>query len=309
MHIGIDDIGAFSAQGGRAYIAAAFVRPNRSTATHELLRSWEKGVPNDSRTSGGEVKGHLVPDELLIQFIDYVMLKADPPLRYECAGVDLDPQTFAAINGQRRLTVEQMRAGIEHYRAQGDAFRKIANRYDNMLGWWQKLTDGQLLQVLMLSHIIPPALNFAIGWSTANGFDDELGDLRFKLDEGFLSTSNEKKVFWKDMLRSHLWQATKTRGALITIKEWGDDHPFLKTFVARDLGDGKVELTPEFRERIAFYKSHETFEIRLADIIGNIVRRISPLPERFADQHIDRRGWRLLYFTGETVDAPSPYAP
>jgi hypothetical protein len=307
LYIGIDDIGAFTAGGGRAFVAAAFVRPGRSEATRQLLRSWEKGIAPQFRTAGGEVKGHLVPDESLVQFIDDVMLKSDPPVRYECAGVELGQQTFTAVAGQRRHTVEQLRAGIQQYRAQGAEFRRIANRYVNMLGWWEKLPDEQLLQMLLLSHVIPPALNFAIAWSTANGFDDELGDLRFKLDEGFLSTSDERKTFWKDMLRSHLWQATRTRGGLITIKEWSNDHPFLATFVARDLGDSRVELTPEFKERIAFYKSHETFEIRLADIVGNIVRRFSPLPDRFADQHIDRRGWRLLRFSGKSVDTPSPY--
>ena len=307
MHIGIDDVGSFSGRGGRAFVSAAFVRPGRREETRELLRSWEKGIPPQFRAAGGEVKGHRVSEESLTQFVDDVMLRSDPPIRYECVGVELGPKTFSAVTGQRRHTAEQFRAGIERYREQGDEFHKIANRYANMLGWWEKLTDEQLLQLLMLNHVIPAALNFAIGWSTANRFDVELGDLRFKLDEGFLSTSEEKKLFWKDMLRSHLWQATKTRGGLITIKEWKDDHPFLKTFVARDLGDGRVELTPEFRERLDFYKSHETFEIRLADIIGSIVRRISPLPERFAEQHIERRGWRLLQFTGNKADVPSPY--
>jgi hypothetical protein len=307
LHIGIDDIGAFAAGGGRAFVAAAFVRPGRSEATRELLRSWEKRIGPEFRTAGGEVKGHLVPDEALFQFIDDVILKSDPPLRYECAGVELDRQTFTAVAGQRRLTVEQLRAGIQQYRAQGAEFQRIANRYVNLLGWWEKLPDEQLLQMLVLSHVIPPALNFSIGWSAANGFDDELADLRFKIDEGFLSTSNERKIFWKDMLRSHLWQATKTGGGIIFVKEWSDDHPFLATFVARDLGDSSVELTPEFKARIDFYKSHEAFEIRLADIVGNIVRRLSPLPDRFADQHIDRRGWRLLRFSGKSVDVPSPY--
>lgn len=308
VHIGIDDVGSFTATGGRAYIASAIVRPGRGDETQELLRAWEKGVPPEFKTAGGEVKGHLVPEEALHQFIDEVMLASDPPLRYECAGVDLTPETFAAIEGQQAHTAEQMRAGIEMYRSQGPDFQKIANRYGNMLGWWEKLTLEQVLHITMLTHVIPTTLNFAIGWSAANEFDDELGDLRFKLDEGFISTSDEKKLFWKDMLRSHLWQATKMGGGLITIKEWDDDHPFLKTFIDDDLGDGRVVLSPEFRNRIDFHKSHETFEVRLADVIGSIVRRMSPIPDRFAEQHIERKGERLLIFTGEKVDVPSPYS-
>jgi hypothetical protein len=86
-----------------------------------------------------------------------------------------------------------------------------------MLGCWAKLAPEQVLQIVMLTHTIPKTLNFAIAWSAANGFDQELGDLRFKLDEGFLSTSDEKKRFWKDKLRSHIWQASKTGERLITI--------------------------------------------------------------------------------------------
>jgi hypothetical protein len=308
VHIGIDDVGSFTATGGRAYIAAAIVRPGRSEEARRLLRAWEKEIPAESKTPGGEVKGHLVPEEALHRFIYEVMLASDPPLRYECAGVDLSPETFAAIEGQQAHTAEQMRAGIEMYRSQGPDFYKIANRYANMLGWWENLSLDQVLHITMLTHVIPTTLNFGIGWSAANGFDDELGDLRFKLDQGFISTSDEKKLFWKDMLRSHLWQATKTGGGLITIEEWEEDHPFLETFIEGDLGDGRVVLAPEFRNRIDFYKSHETFEVRLADVIGSIVRRMAPIPDRFADQHIEGKGERRLIFTGKKVDVPSPYS-
>lgn len=309
MHIGVDDVGTFVEGGGRAFVAAALVRPGRAKQTRDLLRAWEKGLSSEYRTAGGEVKGHLVPEDSLLQFVDDVMLRSDPPIRYECAGVELGSETFAAIAGQKTHTAEQMRAGIEMYRGQGDDFHKIANRYENMLGWWEKLTNEQVLQITMLSYLIPKTLNFAIGWSVAGGFDEELGDLRFRLDEGFLSTSEEKKVFWKDMRRSHLWQATKTGGGLITMKEWNDDHPFLKTFIERDLGDGRVELTHELKKRIDFYRSHETFEVRLADIIGNVVRRITPLSKRFAEQHVHGKGWAAISFTGKKVDVPSPYEP
>jgi hypothetical protein len=194
MHIGIDDVGRFAEGGGRAFVAAALVRSERRDQTRDLLRVWEKGLPSECRTAGGEVKGHLVPEGSLLQFVDEVMLPSDPPIRYECAGVELGPETFAAIEGQKAHTAEQMRTGIEMYRARGDVFRQIANRYQNMLGWWEKLTNEQILQIMMLTHIIPTTLNFAIGWSVAGGFDEELGDLRFKLDEGFLSTSDEKKL-------------------------------------------------------------------------------------------------------------------
>lgn len=200
-----------------------------------------------------------------------------------------------------------MQAGIEMYRAQGKDFFRIANRYENMLGWWNKLNREQVLQVIMLTHMIPTSLNFAIGWSVAHGFDDELGELRFKVDESFISTSEEKKVFWRDMLRSHLWQDSMTRGGIMTIKEWDEDHPFLTTFFEKDLGDGRVELTHEFKERIDFYKSHETFEIRLADIIGSMLRRLDPPPKPLTELHVDRSWWRQLVFTGEKVDVPSPY--
>jgi hypothetical protein len=309
MHIGVDDIGNFAEGGNRAYIASAFVRPGSSDETRELLRTWERTLRADSKTAGGEAKGHLASEGELIRFIDDVMLASDPPIRYECAGVELDKETFAAVAGQKTVTAEQMRAGIEMYRGQGKDFFKIANRYTNMLGWWEKLSGEQVLQIMMLSHVIPVVLNFAIGWSVAGGFEDDLGDLYFKLDEGFLSTSEEKKTFWKDMLRSHLWQATKTGTGIVTIREWDDDHPFLATFFEADLGEGRVVLTHEFKKRIEFYKSHETFGIRLADIIGSIVRRVTPLPDRFTEQNIQGTEWNPLRFTGNRVDVPSPYRP
>lgn len=70
-----------------------------------------------------------------------------------------------------------------------------------------------------------------------------MGDLRFKLDEGFLSTSEDRKRFWKDLLRSHIWQASYTGGGIVSIKERTDDHPFNRTFIEKNLGDNKSELT------------------------------------------------------------------
>lgn len=305
MHIGIDDIGSFEPGTKYGFIAAAVVRPGRSNDLRQLLNSWETQIPNEYRAASGEVKGHALPEAMLTKFVDDVMFQIDPPLRYECLGVELDSETFHAVQEQRHRTAEQIAAGIERYRAQGDEFRRIANTYENMLGWWNNLTDANVLKLILQSHVISHALNFAIGWSAAQGFDEELGDLQFKLDEGFLSTSEDRKRFWKDLLRSHIWQATYERG-LISIKEWTDEHPFNKTFIEKELGGDRVQLTHEFKNRIQFYKSHETFEIRLADIIGTIVRR-EKITDRFAHLHTLRKGWRLIRFSGKEANVPSPY--
>ena len=306
MHIGIDDVGTFASGTKFGFIAAAVVRPGRSDDVRELLKSWEARVPNEYRGPSGEVKGHALPEARLLEFVDEVMFKADPPLRYECLGVELVSEAFHAAQEQRRRTAEQMVTGIERYRSQGDAFRRIANTYENMLGWWKNLTDANVLKLILQSHIISNTLNFAIKWSAANGFDEELGDLRFKLDEGFLSTSEDRKRFWKDLLRSHIWQASYAGGGIVSIEEWTDDHPFNKTFIEKDLGGNRSELTHEFKNRIQFYKSHETFEIRLADIIGTIVRR-EKITDKFAHLHTLRKGWRLIRFSGKEADVPSPY--
>jgi hypothetical protein len=306
MHIGIDDVGTFSSGTKFGFIAAALVRPGRSEDVRELLKSWETRVPNEYRRPSGEIKGHALPDAMLLEFVDEVMFKADPPLRYECLGVELVPETFHAAQEQRRRTAEQIAAGIERYRSQGDQFRRIANTYGNMLGWWSNITDENVLKLILQSHVIVDTLNFAIQWSVANEFDEELGDLQFKLDEGFLSTSEDRKRFWKDLLRSHIWQATYTGGGLVSIKEWTDEHPFNKTFIEKDLADDKAELTHEFKNRIQFYKSHETFEIRLADIVGTIVRR-EKITDQFAHLHTLRKGWRLIRLSGEEANVPSPY--
>lgn len=306
MHIGIDDVGTFTPGTEFGYIAAAVVRPGRSEELRDLLRSWEKQVPSEYRGPSGEVKGHALPDETLSSFVHEVMLKAEPPLRYECLGVELVPETFEAAQEQRRRTAEQLVEGIERYRAQGDEFRRIANTYENMLGWWKNITDANVLKLILQSHIVVDTLNFAIGWSAANSFDGELGDLQFKLDEGFLSTSEDRKRFWKDLLRSHIWQTTYTMGGLISIEEWTDEHPFNKTFIHKDLGGNNVELTHEFKTRIQFYKSHQTFEIRLADIIGTNIRRDN-ISDEFAHLHTARTGWRLIRFSGKEAEVPSPY--
>lgn len=40
------------------------------------------------------MKGHLLPETSLREFVDEVMLKAVPPVHYECLGVELLPETF-----------------------------------------------------------------------------------------------------------------------------------------------------------------------------------------------------------------------
>lgn len=169
---------------------------------------------------------------------------------------------------QRKLTIEHLKTGIETYLKKGKEYKKIANQYTNMFDWWKNQSKQNILKMTVLGRTILDSLNHAICYSAIHGFDSELEYLQFKIDKDFID-QEAKKTNWKEILRNQLWNR---RQGITRISEWDKNHPFLKTFVEKEMED-KMIFKNELKKRINFYSSHNNFEIRIADIVATINRR------------------------------------
>ncbi len=266
MYIGIDETGDFVSNNLNFFISI-FIRYKYLNEIEILFKKWEKSLPKDSRNLTGEVKGHLLSDEILYDFIDKIIYNNFYQINYCCYGVETNQNSWNHIDLQRKMTITQITSAIEEYRKKGKKYFKIANQYSNMLDWYKNQSKQNTLKMAVLGTTISDSLNHAICFSAVNSFDDELEFLQFKIDQDFIS-KGAKNIYWKEILRNQLW----SRHGITRIKEWDKNHPFLRIFVEEENGH-KLILTNELKNRINFYNSRFSFEIRIADIISTINRK------------------------------------
>jgi hypothetical protein len=311
MLIGIDESGDFSSERSSFYVSV-FIRPKFQTEIEWLFNKWEKTIPKEFRDSGGEVKGYLLNEEQLTNFVEQVMFNQKTNIRYSCFGISTSKKNLEAAQFQKDLNIQQIKDAIIGYKNQGGEFVKTSNIYGNLLGWWQKLHLTNVIKIKLLGQIICDSLNFAIGWSAANDFDKELRCLQFKLDKCFID-NDTKQIFWKDVLRSQIWHYSVAKGGILDIAEWTEKHPFNTTFVGHDAEH--AILKPEFSKRIGFYDSKRTFEVRVADIVASIMNRYinkEELSELFGiirKLHSIEKPYILIEYSKKHPIVPSPYPP
>jgi len=266
MYIGIDETGNFISDKLNFFISI-FIRYKYLNEIEILFKKWEKSLPKECRDLKGEVKGHLLSEEILYDFIEKIIYNNFYQINYCCYGVETNQNSWNHVNLQRRITIEQITSAIEEYRKKGKKYYKVANQYSNMLCWYKNQSEQNILKITVLGTTILNSLNHAICFSAVNSFDNELGFLQYKIDKDFIH-KGAKEIYWKEILRNQLW----SRHGITRVKEWDKNHPFLKTFVKEEKGNRFV-IKNEFKNRINFYNSHLSFEIRIADIVSTINRK------------------------------------
>ena len=267
MYIGIDETGDFKLDMLNFFISV-FIRYKYLTKIESVFTTWEKSLPNNFKNSNGEVKGSLLSEEILEDFINNIIFNKYYEIRYCCYGVSTHQASWDHVNLQRKMTTEQLEVAVEKYKEQGKQYYKVANQYNNMLGWYKKLSNQNILKIAVLGSAVLDSLYHAICYSAIHKFDNELNCLEFKIDKDFID-KGAKTRNWKEILRNQLWNS---RQGITILKEWDKSHPFLKTFI-KDIKDNRVYLNNEFKKRINFYNSRFHWEIRIADIVATINRR------------------------------------
>jgi hypothetical protein len=268
MIIGIDETGSFDEDGQRrSFFIAAQLRQRKTLFKQkqdQFLR-WEASVPRQLRNSKGELKSSALSDSQLLDFarqviVTHYRVKVTP---IAIRPADNPPDIVAK---HHQIMLKGIRAGSKWYR-ENDR-EKLSALYNEFGNWFEKLNYQQFLKVLILCECIYSSFRDAIGHSITGAYDDELVRLRFKIDRDFIREPRHE-IFWREILRNILEQNSERR-PLPILNRWANrGHPFLEKYH----GKGYFDFNELFTKNCDFVRSHEHFEIRIADAVSTIFTR------------------------------------
>jgi hypothetical protein len=310
MIIGIDDTGNFENE--VSFFCSVLVRPTQLTEFEKIFIQWERNTRKELGLTG-EIKGASLPPESLYDFADKV-IRNDISKWVLCVGsIGAQEESVTRYcEMQKKVALEGLERGIEFYLKRDSGKSKIANQYRNLVDWYKRLNNQNLLKITVLSECIAKSIKWGVIKAAVDEYDEELSEMRLFIDESFISRQRDTLLNWEDLMRSILWQISY-KDPLVIPTEWGNDHPFIEKFIQQSQGQ-KVLLKPALRQSIDFYKSHQNPIIRIADITGVLIRKrelshmnaeaYGIVREYLADKRIT-----LLSLTTERSGIPSPYAP
>lgn len=309
MIIGIDDTGTV-VEGEIFIISLIFIRPSQLDNLGVAFRRWEDLCRRKMPNRPQEIKSTDLSDDMYKDFIKNIILSGSHPVRHRGYMVRVDKNMLEWAEKQKQRYINQYKDAIE--KAKNDGRTKWAKQANTLAGWIKNTPSGMLIKMKVLNNAVPDALNNSIGFSVVNDFDDELGEFRVMIDEGFIK--DKATDFWKEILRSNIIQSS-ARKPMPHLDTWTDDHPFLDTFVDKTKDD-LVLFKQELRNRINFHDSSDTIPVRIADITSGILRKKyidewdDDILKRFwANVSENGRGMTELKFTNNWDNPPvrNPY--
>lgn len=312
MIIGIDDSGDFRRD--LSYFNTVFIKPSVKHILKEDFRNWERQIRRE-RSIRGEVKGSNLGIEGLTSFVEKVFIPNKDSMWFLpfCTLGTNDRHQMNYCVHQRNHTLEQFETAIIFYQNRDRERSTIVIEYEQLRDWYRALNNEEILKVWTLGYVVPIAIKEAIDLSIFFGFDVELDQLSLSIDQSFISRREITTMNWKALLKSSIWQTLYTN-PITMIDTWDNTHPFISRFVESMDGD-KVVLNSNLRESILFVRSHEVFEVRIADIIAYITRRRNDNEQlkgifNLLKPNIPHGRVRLLHLTtNPNLNVPSPYPP
>jgi hypothetical protein len=265
MIIGIDETGHV-AVGQRFVVAVALIRPTALPSVTGRLERWEKLTRRGLPGRPTEIKSTALTEEARRDFVNKVLVSPVRDIWYFAVLCDVDEETLRWGEIQRDRYVNSTAGWASQAAAEGHS--KLAKQLSNFGGWLRNTPPGMTVKMATLNHAVTRALNDGIGLSAAGGFDEELGDLRFEIDQGFTRGSVER---WQWVLRNFLMIATQS-SPIPMLDTWTESHPFVRTFIDEQRGD-YIRLKPAFAERFSFVDSNVSVAVRVADQVAGLLRR------------------------------------
>lgn len=268
MIIAIDESGSFAARSSdRHFFVAAHVRQRKTLykLKRQQFLSWERDLPRSLKNPKGEIKGSALSDEQLAEFAREVVCSAYY-VGITPFAIRPSENPEAIIEKYRTVMVRSIEAGHDLYFKQGK--KDLARTYDEFSHWVRKLSYAQILKIILLGDCIAAALVNAVGHAMTGKYDYELPNLRFLIDRDFIREPRPD-LFWHEILRNQLWHISKNNPMRLLDKWEKEGHPFLDKFRPK----GYLDFNELFRKQCSFVNSHETFEVRIADLINTILAR------------------------------------
>lgn len=285
MIIGIDETGHV-AIGQRFIVVVVLIRPTALSSVTARLDRWEeltrRGVPGRPP----EIKSTALTEKARKAFVNKVLVSPARDICYFAVLCDVDEDTLRWGEIQRDRYVNSTLGWASRAAAEGHS--KLANHLDNLGGWLRQTPPGMTVKMTTLNHAVARGLNDAIGLSAAGRFDEELGGLRFEIDQGFTRGSVER---WQWVLRNFLMIATQS-SPIPMLDTWTKSHPFVRAFIDEQRDD-YVRLKPAFAERFSFVDSNTSVAVRVADQVAGLLRR--RIVDQRAAPYLDRMAERTVH--------------
>jgi len=251
----------------RQFFAAVHIRQRKTLyrLKQRQFAQWEAALPRSLKNATGEIKSSALSDDDLADFVRRIV----------CAPYYVGVTPYAIrpadnpdvlVEKHRAVALIGIREGAKEYRALGR--EGVAKTYEEFGNWLKKLSYAQYLKIIVLGKCIAAAMANSIGHAITGRYDDELPRLRFLIDRDFVKEPRHN-VFWHELLRNQLYDASKSNPIPLLDKWKKKGHPFLDKYTRK----GRLDFNELFWKHCAFVSSHEHFEIRIADAMNTILSR------------------------------------
>lgn len=317
MIIGIDESGDFETD-QFSISSAVFIRPGVASEICRVFEQWEKNLPDNVKEKG-EVKGWKLSEQDLIDFVKNILLdNGYDQIRHASIAIRSSNEQQQHILKNRQEMLAKQIKDVEHfYRMQHNGAG--SNFCNGMSGWIKGLKSKNYAKLEVLCIILFDAFRFAPIAARWSDCDRELGELIINIDNTIIGKEQTRK-YWEKILCGDFWERTHKGESFIQFPEWKPDDPFVKRFIATSLGTGEVEYTEELQKCWNFTDSITNFEVRIADIVANILYRYYNMPSSLAIEEIVAlmsQKWtlspapcKICEFTDkdDEIRIPSPFA-
>ncbi len=277
MKIAIDETGDFSPKSNYYhFLSAVHLRStdNNSELILDRFNQWEAALPRSLKNHKGEIKSSSLSIAQLDSFIEKVLI---PEPRISISTIRFNPREnpYKIVNKHKQIQQLGINEGIILFTKLNRP--RVAKTVKDFSHWFRKLSYTQYIKILLLGIIIYKSLKNTMGISLAWEMDDEILAIEFIIDEIFIK-GQAQNTFWHEILRNQIYSES-VKEPLPMLIEWEETgHPFIDKYLN---DEGMLDLNNLFWNNCEFAKSHEKYEIRIADTVNTILSNHYNYKKRF----------------------------
>lgn len=274
MVTGIDESGNFSSDSKLLnFFVAVHIDQNQNKyeTKKEQYLAWEATIPDDKKDKKGEIKGQRLTDNFLYDFYEKV-ISPDPKILISVVRIIPAENPVEILEKHKQYEINQFQNMIDKAILSGH--ESWAKGYKDILAWYQNKNYNLVLKIKCLERLLTLSINRVLGWGQLSfildkGDEKNIRDISFKIDKDIVK-SVSTQVLWNEIFRQYWQQISKTE-PIELIDKWSEnEHPVLKYYAGKD---NSLNLKKVMKKNTHFMNSNESWEIRMADLIGTILHR------------------------------------
>lgn len=274
MIIGIDETGDFSSNSSNKYFfVAVAIDQNLSkyAEKEKQFLEWENSIPPENRDpKSSEMKGRYLTPAQISEFYFEVLIK--PPRSFFTI-LEFDPteNPESLIISHQAFNLAQMQRAKTQREKVGHV--NWVRRYEELIRWYRKSNYQRVVKIGCLQNLYIQAFYSAFLRSQIlfmlDGKSEANFNFRFKIDKDFVKSSLLRN-FW-DIYLFKFWEIFNRKESPVLLNNNGDLLKALSKYF--NLKDEEISFIEPFYDHTTFGDSKECFEIRMADVLANILHR------------------------------------